>query len=185
MHNYEAFQHLGGGRKGVFLLLRYVFIVAAAYLLIFKVGDGGLSPAHGLMIAAALATNIGLSIISPRKLFAWYVEAPVLIADTLWISWATHSMGAVGGELFLLYFFVLFLAAIGENLLTIVVGSTAVSLANIYFASQGPVDMSSLLLRLSFFFAVALFYGHVLSQIKKEKQRADKGLAWARELEPS
>jgi signal transduction histidine kinase len=30
---------------------------------------------------------------------------------------------------------------------------------------------------------VALFYGHVISQIKHERQRATKGLAWAREME--
>ena len=34
-----------------------------------------------------------------------------------------------------------------------------------------------------FFFTVALFYTHVLREIRRERQRADTGFAWARELE--
>ena len=30
----DYFRHLGGGRKGILLLLRYVYILAAAYLLL-------------------------------------------------------------------------------------------------------------------------------------------------------
>ncbi len=183
MIDFETFRHLGGGRKGVFLLLRYVFIIAASYLLIIEVTEHGFRPSHGLMIAAALASNIFLSILSPRALFSWYVEAPVLVADTLWISWALHSTGAIEGEFFLLYFFVLSLAALGENLLTVVVGSLVVSLVNFYVVRDGSASLQPLLLRMTFFFAVALFYGHVLNQIKRERRRADKGFAWARELE--
>ena len=75
-----TFRHLGGGRKGLFLLLRYLFIVAAAYLVIFQ--DRALVPAHALMIAVALSSNVALSLLRPELVFAWYVEAPVLIADT-------------------------------------------------------------------------------------------------------
>jgi hypothetical protein len=32
----DNFRHLGGGRKGLFVILRYVFIVAASYLVIFQ-----------------------------------------------------------------------------------------------------------------------------------------------------
>ena len=32
----SQFRHFGGGQKGVFLLLRYLFIAAAAYLVIFE-----------------------------------------------------------------------------------------------------------------------------------------------------
>jgi len=39
------------------------------------------------------------------------------------------------------------------------------------------------LLHIVFFYTVALFYGHVLNQIRRERQRGDRGFAWARELE--
>ena len=178
-----GFRHLGGGRKGLFLLLRYLFIIAASYLLIFVAPTGSFEPTYGLMIAVALASNVALSFMRPETVFSWYVEAPVLIADTLWVSWALSSTGTIGQEFFLLYFFVLFIAAMGESIVMVLFGSTAVSIANIYFTADTPLWSSSHLLRVVFFYAVALFYGNVLSQIRRERQRANKGLAWAKELE--
>ncbi len=177
-----AFRHLGGGRKGLFLLLRYLFIIAASYLIIFQASPGQFGAPQGLMVAVALASNVGLSMMRPELVFAWYVEAPVLVADTLWVSWALQSTGTIGQEFFLLYFFVLFLAALGENIGMVLLGSTAISIANVYL-TDSPRWTSAHLLRIVFFYAVALFYGNVLSEIKRERQRADKGFAWARELE--
>lgn len=179
----SGFKHLGGGRKGLFLLLRYLFIIAASYLLIFQGPHAQLVPMHAVMIAVALASNVALSMVAQELIFAWYVEAPVLIADTLWVSWALHSTGTGGQELFLLYFFVLFLAALGESLLMVLLGSTLVSATNVYFTAGDSLWTSPYLLRIAFFYTVALFYGHVISQIKRERQRADKGFAWAKELE--
>ena len=135
------------------------------------------------MIAVALASNVALSMAPTNYLFAWYIEAPVMIADTLWVSWALHQTGASGQELFLLYFFVLFLATIGEKPVIALIGSTVVSAANLYFSNETSLLNSRDLLHVVFFYTVALFYGHVLSQIKHERQRADRGFAWARELE--
>jgi signal transduction histidine kinase len=183
MHEEDTFRHLGGGRKGLFLLLRYVFIIAASYLLIFESSSSNFPAAQGMMIAMALASNVALSFISEERVFAWYVEAPVLIADTLWVSWALQSTGSNGPELFLLYFFVLFLAALGENMLMVLLGSTLLSGVQIYFSAAGWQWTPVYPLRIVFFYTVALFYGYVLRQIKRERQRANKGFAWAKELE--
>jgi len=171
------FRHLGGGRKGLFLLLRYIFIAAASYLVLLQ--RDTLSPSHGLMIAAALSSNVALSLVSPSLVFSWYVEAPILIADTLWVSWALHSAGAAGQEFFLLYFFVLSLAAIGESLTLVIFGSTILSLINLYLQGWDP----SHLIQIVFFYTVALFYGYVIKEIKSERLRADRGISWVRELE--
>lgn len=135
------------------------------------------------MIAAALASNVALSFVPPQLVFSWYVEAPVLIADTLWVSWALSATGVTGQEFFLLYFFILFLAGLGESLPMVVLGSTAVSAANIYFAADATVWSAAHLLQIVFFYTVALFYGHVIGEIKRERQRANRGFAWAKELE--
>ena len=181
MQDNRPFRHLGGGRKGLFLLLRYLFIVAASYLLIFEAPS--VNAGVGLMIAVALASNVLLSLLPSSHVFSWYVEAPVMIADTLWVSWALHTTGTTGQEFFLLYFFVLFLAALGESLTLVLLGSTLVSIANVYFSASGTVWTAPHMLRIVFFYTVALFYGHVLSEIKHERQRADRGFAWAKELE--
>ncbi|MFI5364863.1 MAG: sensor histidine kinase [Candidatus Binatia bacterium] len=135
------------------------------------------------MIAAALASNVALSFVPQQLVFSWYVEAPVLIADTLWVSWALSATGVTGQEFFLLYFFILFLAGLGESLPMVVLGSTAVSAANIYFTADATVWSAAHLLQIVFFYTVALFYGHVIGEIKRERQRANRGFAWAKELE--
>ncbi len=177
MSDASNFKHLGGGRKGTFLLLRYVFIAAASYLVLLQ--QDRMVPSNALMIAAALSSNVALSLVSPSLVFSWYVEAPILIADTLWVSWALHSAGAAGQEFFLLYFFVLSLAAIGESLLLVLLGSTVLSLINLYIEGWHPTN----LIQVVFFYTVALFYGYVIKEIKSERQRADHGVLWVRQLE--
>ncbi len=177
MSDSSQFRHLGGGRKGLFLLLRYVFIAAASYLVLLQRSE--VEASHALMIAMALSSNVALSLVSPALVFSWYVEAPILIADTLWVSWALHSAGAAGQEFFLLYFFVLSLAALGESLFLVLLGSTMLSLINIYLSGWHPNN----LIQVVFFYTVALFYGYVIKEIKSERQRADRGILWVRELE--
>jgi PAS domain S-box-containing protein len=177
MRDDGEFRHMGGGRKGLFLVLRYVFIVAASYLVLFQNED--FKPTYGLMIAAALASNVALSMVSQALVFSWYVEAPILIADTLWVSWALHSAGAAGQEFFLLYFFVLSLAALGESLFLVLFGSTSLSAINVYLGGWHPDN----LIQIVFFYTVALFYGYVINEIKAERQRADRGVRWVKELE--
>ena len=178
-----GFRHAGGGSKGLFVVLRYVFIVAASYLVIYQEAGPTVGAGPAVMIAIALASNVVLSMLPQQYAFAWYVEAPIMIADTLWVSWALHTTGATGRELFLLYFFVLFLAWVGERQWMAVAGSTAVSLVNLYWSPHATIWNSRDLLRVVFFYAVALFYGHVLGQVRHERQRADRGFAWARALE--
>src|SRR5262249_55122889 len=183
MGSYAEFRHFGGGRKGLFLVLRYVFITVAAYLLVFQNPGGQVSAPQALMIVAALASNVALSAIPQRSLFSWYVEAPVLIADTLWVSWAIHSTGAMGQEFFLLYFFVLFLAAASNNLAMVIFGAVFISLADVYLSGDAFTITTGRMLPVAFPSPVPLFYGEVLGEIRRERQRADRGFAWARELE--
>jgi signal transduction histidine kinase len=116
-------------------------------------------------------------------LFAWWFQAPLLIADTAWVSWTLHSTRALDGEFFLLYFFVLLLTTVGENLVMVVLGATLVCVVNVYASWGVRMWASPPLLRVAFLFTVALFYGHVLSRLKSERQRGDRNLLWARELE--
>ena len=183
MPDYVSLRHLGGGRKGLLLLLRYVFIAAASYLLLFREPGELPSPTLAFVIASALASNVALSFVPVRHLLSWYLAASVLVVDTLWVSWALHATGADGQGFFLLYSFVVFLSMLGGNLPVMLVGSGLVFAAN--FVSESPATMftSAHLLHLVFLYTVALFYGHVLGQVRHERARADRGFAWARELE--
>jgi len=181
--DYASLRHLGGGRKGLLLLLRYVFIAAASYLLLFREPGELPSPTLAFVIASALASNVALSFVPVRHLLSWYLAAAVLVVDTLWVSWALHATGADGQGFFLLYSFVVFLSMLGENLPVMLVGSGLVFAAN--FVSESPATMftSAHLLHLVFLYTGALFYGYVLGQLRRERARADRGFARAREFE--
>jgi signal transduction histidine kinase len=176
------FRHVGGGPKGLFLALRYVFVIATGYLLIFQ-QLGPVAPTHALTIAAALASNIALSFVPACMLFAPWLAAPVLIGDAVWVAWALHASGTTGTDFFLLYFFVLLLAAVGENPSLVVLAATIASAVSIQTGWRDASFTSPVLLRVVVIFTAALFYGHVLGRVKSERQRGDRSAKWARTLE--
>ena len=170
-------------QKRLYLVLRYVFVAAASYLLVFHSREELVPAARALAIALALASNVMLSVLPARVLFAWWVSAPVLIADTVWAGWTLHAVGGVGEEFFLLYLVVLVLAAVSENVGVVVVGATIASGVNLY-TTWGPSPLTArVLLRAVFLFAVAVFYGHVLGRIRSERRRGDRSFERSRRLE--
>jgi signal transduction histidine kinase len=177
------FRHLGGGPKGLFLTMRYVFIVSAAYILVSQSRQVPTASVQAMTIAGALASNVLLSQVSPGVLFASWVAAPLLIADTAWVAWSLHAVGAMNGEFYLLYFFVVLLAALGENPLMVVLGATGASGMTIYASWDEGIWTSPVLPCVAFLWTAALFYGHVLSRIKSERERGDRNVEWAHELE--
>ena len=163
-------------RSRAFLLLRYTLIIATAYLLLVEHEFS--SPPVGLilLIVAALTSNVLLPRLPAHIINSTAFNASVIIGDTLWITVALLYSGLFGVEFFYLYFFVLLLAAIGENLKLIVIGTFAVCAAYAYTlsASGGTWSFwnSPSLIRLPFLFTTAVFYGYLVHRVRDEQQRA-------------
>ncbi|MGE5302605.1 MAG: sensor histidine kinase, partial [Alphaproteobacteria bacterium] len=81
-------------------------------------------------------------------------------------------------DLLLLFFFCVFIAAIGENLIQVGIGSVLLSVVFLLFVSPNAKDALTispdLLLRVPFMFGVSLFYGYMSSQVKQERQRMEQ-----------
>ena len=81
-------------------------------------------------------------------------------------------------DLLLLFFFCVFIAAIGENLIQVGVASLLLSLVFLLFASPNGRDAlrisPDLLVRVPFMFGISIFYGYMASQVKKEKKRMEQ-----------
>src|SRR5437762_216520 len=122
-------------RNKAFLLLRYTLIAATAYLILVE-GEFS-TPPLGVVLAitAALLSNVLASLVPARMASSSGFGLAVIVADTAWITAALVASGRFNAEFFYLYFFVLLLAAIGENLSLIAVGSVVVCCAYLYALS--------------------------------------------------
>ncbi len=163
-------------RSRAFLLLRYTLVIATAYLLIVEQNFGLPPPGTLLLIAAALLSNVVASALPGRIVDSTYFTAGIVIGDTLWITAALISSGQFNAEFFYLYFFVILLAAIGENLALIAVGALVTCAAYVYLlsASGGTWTFwtSPSVIRVPFLLTAAAFYGLLVDRTRREQGRA-------------
>jgi len=160
-----------------FLLLRYTLISATAYLLLVEGGFKIPAMPIMLLIVAALSSNVIIAQAPEWLTRRTGFGMGIIIGDTLWISLALLENGRFTADFFYLYFFVLLLAAIGESIYMIAVGSVVSCIAYVYVlsATGGNWSMwsSPSLIRIPFLFAVAIFYGHLVDRTRHERRRAD------------
>jgi signal transduction histidine kinase len=162
-----------------FLLLRYTLIVATAYLLLVE-QEFALPPVSGiLLIVAALASNVVFAQLGPQVMNSLAFGVGIIVGDTLWITGLLLQSRRFEPDFFYLYFFVLLLAAIGENLRLIAIGAVAVCVAYLYglSATGGSWSLwsSPSLIRIPFLFTAAAFYGYLVERTRSERGRADEG----------
>jgi signal transduction histidine kinase len=161
-----------------FLLLRYTLIVATAYLLLVEEGLRMPPLPSMLLIVLALVSNVVIASLPSRVINSRFFGPTIIIVDTLWITAALLASGRFTAEFFFLYFFILLLAAIGENLWLIAVAAVAVCAAYLYvLAAMGGAWSwwtSPSLIRLPFLFTAAAFYGYLVDRTRVERRRAQE-----------
>jgi signal transduction histidine kinase len=177
-----------GNKEGrTFLLLRYVLIVAAAYLFLFERTVGASALSIGL-VAAALLSNVILSQVSESFLLRPITLGLVISSDIAWIALGLWYEGIFGSDVFFLYFFILFLAAVGQNVILIISASVILSALDLIFfvvpaGNETTVWTSASLMRIPFMFIAALFYGHLAEKVGLEKKIGEERLQAVREIE--
>src|SRR5213592_1829338 len=163
-------------RNKAFLLLRYTLIAATAYLILVE--NKFSSPPVGVVLAitAALLSNVLATNLPARMASSSGFGLAVIVADTAWITAALIASGHFDAEFFYLYFFVLLLAAIGENLTLIAVGAVVVCGAYLYAlsvtGSGWSLWRSPTVIRIPFLFAAAAFYGYLVDRTRHEQRIA-------------
>jgi signal transduction histidine kinase len=157
------------------ILLRYVLIAAAAYLFLFE-GETASPAVIASVIAIALLSNVLLAH-GPDKLLTHPLTVGTIVCvDIGWIAFGLWYKGEFGSDIFFLYFFVLFLAAMGQRLALIVGAAALISVMDLAFfvrPGQGQsVWTSPSLIRVPFLFTVSLFYGYLTDRWKREHRWA-------------
>ncbi len=168
-----------------FLLLRYLLIIAAAYLFLFESPAG--TPALSIaLIAAALVSNLWISRLPEKVLLSPRALGVLVCADIAWVAAGLWHRGSAEPDIFFLYFFIIFLATTRQHLVLIVAATVLLSAVDlVFFAAPAGSDhsiwTSPSLIRVPFLFVVALFYGHLAAQTTREQERALKEKSLAEE----
>jgi signal transduction histidine kinase len=170
-----------------FLLLRYVLIIAASYLFLFG-GRPGASTSTVLLIAMALLSNVIASQFSQHLLLRPISLGVIICFDIIWITLGLWQEGIFGGDTFLLYFLLLFLAGVGQSLALIICASVALSAIDLFLVILPGDDgttiwTSQALVRIPFMFIAALFYGYLAEKVGQEKKIGEKRIQALAEIE--
>lgn len=166
------------GRLRAFVLLRFTLIIASAYLLLEQTGFKSAPTVILVLLGLGVLSNLILLRLPARWTDSPWFSATVVIIDTVWITAALVLSGHFEPEFFYLYFLVLFLAAVGENLRLVVIGALVISAGYLFGLAKAhglnSILTASSLMRIPFLFAVAAFYGYMVVRVRNEKRRAER-----------
>lgn len=164
-------------KKQAISILQWLIAIVTSYLLLFSKGAVSEDPRVYGLIVVFLASSLVIRRLPEAVFQHRYFDIALLVTDTALISASIYMNRDVPWDLFLFYFFILFLAAIGENMVRIVIGSVLISLVYVgllleqgkAFSQIGP----DLFVRIPFLFGASILYGYLSENAKKEKIRAE------------
>jgi signal transduction histidine kinase len=167
-------------KRNTIILLRWVLIIASSYLLLFGPAGPNVDPARALFVALVLSSNLVLNHLPDHWFELRAFDMGLVLFDTIWVtislSWSPRS----SDDFFMLYFLVLFVAALGESLPTIVASASVITLVygwGLNHADNARAMSSETLLRMLFLFVVALFYGYFVTALRGRRREAAEARA--------
>jgi hypothetical protein len=144
------------------VLVRWVFIIACAYIMLFSEGQEnylGLAPA---VIALFLASNLLVGRLSPETVATQGFRVGVGLLDTVLISATLVLAGQLSVEILLLFLAIMVMTIAGLELAVIARLTIVLSLGDVllvWLTGSDSVWRSSMLLRVPFLLTAALLYG--------------------------
>ena len=164
--------------KNNIIAVQWLVAIITSYL-VFVSHDWSLSdPLSALLVLMCLASATALQRIPDQYFEKHVIELGLLLLNSILVVSAITLSKETPWDLLLLFFFCVFIAAIGENLIQIGVGCVLLSLAFLVFLSPNAADVSAIepnfLMRVPFMFGISIFYGHLASQVKREKRQVEK-----------
>jgi signal transduction histidine kinase len=160
-------------KRQAVVMVRWVLVTAASYLMLFS---GSSNPHGGVLavVALLLASNILIGRLPDAIVAHPGFDALVLLVDTVLLSIGFYLSSGVTSDFYLIYFFVIFLAGVSERLSSVLLGSLLAAGAYVSLRWAGlttPIPDGSMALRVSFIFAVALFYGFLVERIRVDREK--------------
>ena len=164
-------------KKHTIVILQWLVAIASSYLMLFSKGALAGDPVSYALVALFLASSLVFTRLPERAFHHRFFDMLLFVADTALITAAIYQNRTAPWDLFLLYFFIVFLAAVGETLSRIVLGFIVVSLVYLGFLLQQGRPFAEVApdfyLRMTFLFGVAILYGYLSADVRREKVRAE------------
>ncbi|MBI2963098.1 MAG: HAMP domain-containing histidine kinase [Deltaproteobacteria bacterium] len=170
-----------GTAESTILLLRWALIIATAYLVLFHRPISETPPLVALFVAVYLASNVAAGFLLRRIQATRLLLIGVVLFDTVAVSVALLLTQKVTSDFFLLYFVVMLIGTLTENLASVLIAALLISLVNLYtvghFLGMDELLRSGHLVRIPFLFVVGLFFGHLVQRARKAELAAREALA--------
>jgi signal transduction histidine kinase len=178
--NYSTHNIPVSSAKRSFLLVRWALVIVCSVMIVFSRNlFFGLTPAH-LLIMALVASNLLLYLL-PEKAFKRSSFYPAIgIGDIFLITLALVISGQTTGDFYAMYFLMVVIAALSEELIDILAKAALVIVfyGLVLWWSLDSGAGPGALLRLPFFFVVALFYGYLVQLARSKRLQHGGELSW-------
>jgi signal transduction histidine kinase len=176
--SYDSSDTSVGEKKTSLIALQWFVAVGTSYLILSSQEWSLDAPLPLLLIFLCIVSAPVLQRL-PLEFFAGQkIETKLLAFNSIVILAAIGLTQSAPWDLLALFFFCVFIAATGENLMHIVLGCTLLSVIFLIFMTSKQVELSALnpdlLLRVPFMLGISVLYGHLTNQVKRDKRRIEQ-----------
>jgi diguanylate cyclase (GGDEF)-like protein/putative nucleotidyltransferase with HDIG domain len=161
-------------KKKEVLLLRWLLITAIGYLLIFSLKKIDFNSIEFLLIVFLIISNVILHLLKEEIFLQFYFDWVLVIFDTLFVAIFIYFTQSALNEFYLAFFIIIILSTLGENLKIIAINSLIICLIyaalQIHYQVTNGIYHADLMLRVPFLFICSIFYGNLVSKLKRRKR---------------
>ncbi|MCZ6561857.1 MAG: hypothetical protein O6948_02860, partial [Deltaproteobacteria bacterium] len=149
-------------RKKILIIIQCWVVVATTYLLLFKKGQVIEDPRVISLLFVLLASILVLKYLPQGAFDHRFFAMTLVVANTIIVAVSMGLSWESPWDLFIVFFFGLFIAATGDTLIKIVAGFLIIVTVSVVFTSSSGASFSrldsDLLLRILFLFGVFFLY---------------------------
>ena len=161
---------LGSDKRQMLVLLRWALMISLSYLVLYSRGTP--IDVAGLFVGLCLASNLVLMRLSEHVVRHRAFDLVLVTCDVTLTTAGLWLCGNAGPDFYFLFFFVVFLAAIGDHPELTAVGAALAAVAYLSLLYQGTLWDPAILLRIPFLFVTALSYGYMAVKAREAGARA-------------
>ena len=162
-------------KKKNVICIQWFVLIATSYLVLFRSGQVVREPLAYLLLLAPLGGMLVLQRLPQSAFDHRFFPQTFAVLDTILISIAIAFNRESPWDLLLIFFFGIFIAAIGESLTQIVIGCLVLSIISVVIvplSSNGAFQFDSdTLLRIPLIFGASVVYGYLADQVKTERRK--------------